>query len=52
MSLVHHNVSEYVRLLDGSGNSILSSGGALTVDIGGSDVTSATHDNFNVNANI
>lgn len=52
MSLVHHNVSKYMRLQDGSGNAISSSAGALSVDLGASDVTSATHNNFNVNANL
>lgn len=51
-SLVHHNESKYIRLLDGSGSVISSTSGALNVNIGTSDVVSSVHDNFNVNANL
>lgn len=51
MSKTLYHSSAYSRMLDGSGNSISSTGGALDVSFG-TDVTSATHDNFNVNANL
>ena len=53
MSIVSKNEQMYVMLKDGSGNVLSSTGGAL--DVGATfsgDVTSATADNFLVNANI
>ena len=53
MSTAHSEKSLYARLLDGSGTALTSTGGALDVSstLSG-DVTSATHDNFNCNANL
>ena len=53
MTHILKNEHSYLRLLDGSGNAITSSGGML--DVGATfagDVTSATHNNFNCNANL
>jgi len=45
------NEESYVRLLDGSGLALTSTGGSLNATFGG-DVTSALHDSFNVNATL
>ena len=53
MTHVLKNEHSYVRLLDGSGNALTSSSGALSVGASFSgDVTSSAHDSFNVNANM
>jgi hypothetical protein len=55
MAKTLHNEERYVRLLAGDGTALTETGGALdiagTVSLSG-DVTSATHDNLNCNANL
>ena len=48
-SKVLKNIESYARLLDGSGNILSSTAGALNTTFSG-DVTSSTHDNFLCNA--
>jgi hypothetical protein len=53
MATTLNKTSSYCRVLDGLGNAVTSTGGALDVAIPGSlVVTQSTHDNLNVNANL
>ena len=53
-SVAHTAKSEYARLMDGAGNSITSTAGAIDVAIAGTgmDVTQSAHDSLNCNANM
>lgn len=54
MSIAHSAKSEFCRLLDGAGNTIGSTAGALDVAIAGTGmtVTQSTHNSLNCNANM